>query len=199
MPKRKQNEATKVMEINRDLIYEDYSTLRRLKSGDRGILAPLLILGVIFVPVTMLLLFMAIFNPFSDIPQYARPIFAFGAIFVANIVLTCIFQKPIRIYRTGIDLGTLGSVGARKALVLGIIYYFADTKYLPWSSIEVIKARSNSRGAPILEVSSTDGTKHLCTLGDLSTSLSKIYEAVNTTEGSSLFQISSALKKKYNI
>ena len=182
-----------------DLIYEDYSTLGRLKSGNRGTWALLVFLGIIFVSVTMLLLFVAIFNPFSDIPQYARLVLAYGAIFVTNIILTCIFQKPIKIYRTGIDLGTLGSIGTGKALVFGIVYYFADTKYLPWANVKMIKASSNSRGAPVLAVSATDGKKHLCTLGDLSTSLSRVYEAVKRTEGKSLFQISSSLREKYNI
>ncbi|MFC1632370.1 hypothetical protein ACFL2I_07430, partial [Candidatus Omnitrophota bacterium] len=71
-------------------------------------------------------------------------------------------SEPIKIFKEGVDLGTLGSLGWSKAATLGIFFYWRKTKFIPWKHIRTIKIKPNIKTARILKITDTKGRLYHC-------------------------------------
>lgn len=153
-----------IMEKELDLIFEDYSTIKRLIEGNLFVWISLIILAILFIPIILLCLYFAFFGffPYMNLPEYLRLVMGLGAIYIINAFLVSMFGKPITVYRQGIDLGTIGSLGWRRALVLGLIYYWRKTKFILWDDIKTVQIEPNIKSARILKVTDKKGGVFYC-------------------------------------
>lgn len=152
------------MEKELDLIFEDYSTIKRLKEGNVFVWVSLVALGILFIPVILVCLYFAFFGFFSymALPDYLRLIMGLGAIYIINAFLVSMFGKPIKIYKEGIDLGTIGTLGWPRALFLGIVYYWRKTEFISWDDIKSAQIEPSIKSARTLKVKDTKGRIYYC-------------------------------------
>jgi len=146
------------------LIFEDYSTLKHLKKGRISVWIGLIALGIVFGPVVLIFLYFALFGFPSQMamPGYCRFIAAFGAVYIVNVFLVVAFSKPIKVYREGIDLGTIGSLGWQKVLFLAFVYYFRKTKFIAWDDIKTVQIEPEIRKARTLKIIDIKGKTYFC-------------------------------------
>lgn len=152
------------MEEQLNLIFEDYSTIKRLKEGNIFVWASVVALGILFIPIILICLYFAFFGFFSymTLPDYLRLIMGLGAIYIINAFLVSMFGKPIKIYKEGIDLGTIGTLGWRRALLLGIVYYWRKTKFISWDDIKSVQIEPSIKSARTLKVEDTKARIYYC-------------------------------------
>lgn len=152
------------MEKKLHFIFEDYSTLKHLKKGKISAQISLMVLGIVFVPVALTFLCFALFGfpPQIVMPGYCRYIMAFAALEIINIFLVTVFSKPIKVYKEGIDLGTIGSLGWRKALFMAFVYYFKKTKFIAWEDIKTVQIEPNIRKGRTLKITDKKGEIYFC-------------------------------------
>ncbi len=150
------------------LIFEDYSTLKHLRKSRISAWTSSIVLTVVFLPLIFVFLWFALFGfPYRiPLPGYYRLIMGFGAIYIINIILITGFSKPIKVYREGIDLGTIGSLGWPKVLFLAFVYYFRKTKFIAWDDIKTVQVEPNVKKARTLKIIDIKGKTYFCRIED---------------------------------
>lgn len=150
------------------LIFEDYSTLKHLRKSRISVWAGSIVLAVVFIPLILVFLWFALFGfPYQiTMSGYYRLIMGFGAIYIINIFLIATFSKPIKVYREGIDLGTIGSLGWKKVLFLAFVYYFRKTKFIAWDDIKTVHMEPSIKKARTLKIIDIKGNIYFCRIED---------------------------------
>jgi len=152
------------METELDLIFQDYSTIKRLKEGSIFVWVSVVILGILFLPIVLVCLYFAFFGFFSymNLPEYIRLVMGLVAIYIINVFAVSLFGRPIKVYKQGVDLGTIGSLGWPKALLLGIVYYWRKTKFISWHDIKTIQIEPSINLARSLKIEDNEGRCYHC-------------------------------------
>jgi len=165
--------------LKKTLILEDGSTLNDLKKGNVLVWISFIFLSTFFLLIFLMFLYYTIFGLLSNMnaPETLRIFFGLCAIFLLNIYLTTGFNKPIKIYKEGIDLGSTGSLGWI-FLIFGFIFYFKKTTLIEWKNINKVIFGFNINNKRIIKVIDFNQKIFYCTLYDDEKSCNNILSAI---------------------
>ncbi len=157
--------------MKRNLIWSDYKN--EIKMGKFWSFLLYLLFFIIFTPMILFFLYNAFFASLDSLKPliariFIRISFGIGALWIINAILIGLFNKPIKIYKEGIDLGTVGS--------LGFLMFIRKNKFVEWNNIKNIGLKHDRHLN--LRITTVDSKTYYCPLGDEKRSYDKIAESI---------------------